>query len=225
MTKPRKREKYTPELAVLVRAVMPTISERKSKSALREFDLARDDLLSMYFDYQREGKLHELPFQVRILCEQWIQSDAGVRKGGRPSNDHQRLLVAVAVSEAIAAIAASATTIIGQPNLLQKLQFPIDDLPFLLPGRQRHKPKYVTKAIQHVRDTLNIDGKRVALSRATIRRLYYDPDPEWRRALKLTLAERCMKAWWTPQVEQAPKGAAVGLPDKDFQWWIAGCPT
>ena len=103
MTKPRKGERYTPEPALLLRAVMQTKSERESKPALREFDLAKDDLLSMYFDHQRLGKLDELPFEVRVWCERCIQSDAGVRKGGRPTNGHQRLMVVAAVKDAVAA--------------------------------------------------------------------------------------------------------------------------
>jgi hypothetical protein len=64
---------------------------------------------------------------------------------------------------------------------------------------QKGKRKNLTKAIQDVSDTLTIDGKRITIPAATIRRIYYSkPDPEWQRLIKLTLA---LRALWskTPQ--------------------------
>ncbi len=173
MTKPRKGQKYVPELGLLLRDAMPTWSElegetsaRKRRKNERACDLAIDELLSMYRDHARRGKIRELDPRVRIFCEQLMQLNGGVlpkRKGGRPSADkHRNLLIAVAVEEALAA--------------------------------QKGKRRNVRRAIQHVSDTLDIAGKRVHMPAATIRDIYYRPDPEWQRAIKVEMARRAQDA-------------------------------
>ena len=171
MTQRRKGQYCRPEIRTLLRDANPTTFEIKGEPDAhkrhrneRARDIAVDELVKMYRDYEKRGQLHELDFQVRIFCELLKRRHGGKLppgKGGRPSNEHQKLLIAVKVAEAVAA--------------------------------QAGKRKNVTRAIQLVHDTLTISNKRCHVPVATIRDIYYDPDPEWQRTVKVELAWRKLK--------------------------------
>jgi hypothetical protein len=114
MTKLRKQiERYIPEISTLLRDAEPTWAEiegeqdpRKRRDRERARDVANDELLSMYRDAEKRDALDQLDYRVRVHCEQLRERNGGklpTRKGGRPFNEHQRLLIAVAVREAISA--------------------------------------------------------------------------------------------------------------------------
>jgi hypothetical protein len=177
VTQPRKGAYCRPEIKTLLRDAQPTRAElydepdpRKRKQNIRAKEIAVVELVKMYRDHERRGQLNKLNFEVRKFCERLKQGHTGKlpkNKGGRPSNDHlikdhQHLLIAVKVVEALEA--------------------------------QTGKRKSVTKAIQHVHDTLMIDGKRLIVPISAIRDIYYRSDPEWKRALKAELAWRRLKS-------------------------------
>jgi hypothetical protein len=112
MTKPRKGLKYTSELYVLLRDAQPTRFEiedepdpQKRRERQRARDIAIDELITICNDHKMRGLLKQLNPRVFLFCEQLRTRASGKlpkRKGGRPSDPHQQLLIAVAVREAIA---------------------------------------------------------------------------------------------------------------------------
>jgi hypothetical protein len=167
MTQPRKGEKYRPEIASLVRDALTTRREIEGESDPRERqrierkrDIAIDEIVTMYRDYEKQGQLDKLPLEIQIVCEHLRCLNGGklpTRKGGRPPDEHKKLLIAVKVAEALAA----------------------------QPGR-----KSVTDAVRHVHKTFVLNGKRCAVPENTIRDYYYDRAPGWQRAIKVELAWR-----------------------------------
>ena len=113
MTKPRKGEKYISEFAVLLRDAQPTWHEiegepdpRKRRENRRARDIAIDQLVTIFAECERRGQLHELPPEGQILYKQWKRQHGGElprRKGGRPTDEHKKLWIAVSVAEALAA--------------------------------------------------------------------------------------------------------------------------
>ena len=175
MTKPRKGPKYTRELGTLLRDALPTwwelegeLDPRKRRKNERAYELAMDDLLPIYNHHERLGTLHELDPQVRIVCEQWKQRCN--RAGVLPKRKG------------------------GRPSVDEHRNLLIVVAVEEALAAQKGKRKNVTQAIQHVSHTLVIDGKRVHMPPATIRDIYYNPDPEWRRAVKVELACRKRKS-------------------------------
>ena len=167
MTQPRKGEKYTPEIASLVRDALFTWREIEGESDPRERqrierkrDIAIDEIVTIYRDYEKQGQLDKLPPEIWIVCEDLKCRNGGklpTRKGGRPPDEHKKLLIAVAVKEALEAQA----------------------------GR-----KSVTAAVRHVHKTFVLNGKRCTVPENTIRDYYYDRAPGWQRAIKVELAWR-----------------------------------
>jgi hypothetical protein len=128
---PRRRkgtENYTPSIDVLLRDAMPTYREiagepdlRKRREKERARDFAIDCLAKMYRDAQKRrprGRPRKVPEvaerkqtgqldpRVRIFCEQLKDHNHGRLprpKGGRPTAEHRRLLIAVRLHEAIEA--------------------------------------------------------------------------------------------------------------------------
>jgi hypothetical protein len=113
MTKPRKGLKYTSELDVLLRDAQPTRFEieeepdpQKRRERQRARDIATDELITIFNDHEMRGQLKRLDPRVRLFREQLRTHGSGKlpkRKGGRPSDPQQQLLIAVAVREAITA--------------------------------------------------------------------------------------------------------------------------
>lgn len=172
MTQPRKGAHCALELKTLLRDAQPTRAEicdpnpYKRKQNIRAKEIATDELLKIYRDHERRGRLSQLDAEVRVFCDQLKMHNDGQlpkRKGGRPSNDHQNLLIAVRVVETLEA--------------------------------QTTKRKNITQAIRYVHETLVINGKRLVVPIATIRDIHYRSDPEWRRALKAEIDWRKKLAW------------------------------
>jgi hypothetical protein len=109
----RKSQKYVPEIEILLRNANPTRSEiegeldrKKREARQRERDIARDELMRMYRDWN-SGTSSILDFRVRLFCERLIAENEGrippPLNTGRPPDKHRRLLIAVHVKEAIEA--------------------------------------------------------------------------------------------------------------------------
>jgi hypothetical protein len=109
MTKPRKGEKYIAEIPMLLRDAQPTWHELGGEPDLRQRnerarDIAIDEIVTIYRDHEKQGRLHELPPDFLIFCKQLKRQNAGTlprRKGGRPVDLHRRLQIAMSVIEAI----------------------------------------------------------------------------------------------------------------------------
>jgi hypothetical protein len=111
MTKPRKGENYVPEFAVLLRDAQPTTREIEGETDLskrrqneRARDIAIDELVTIYGDHEKQGRLGKLPPDVLTFFNRLKQQNAGKlprRKGGRPTDLHRRLQIAMCVIEKI----------------------------------------------------------------------------------------------------------------------------
>jgi hypothetical protein len=161
----RKGAEYRPEIAVLLRDAQATDDEIKRepdagrrRERRRERDFARDRLLKLCRDAEKRGTFDQLDPMLRLYCRMQKERNAGVLpkpKGGRPTSEHHRLLIAVHVHEAIEARGGTR----GSVELA------------LREVAQRYGAAY-----DHVRD------------------IYYDRDPEWRRAVAAELARRRYEA-------------------------------
>jgi hypothetical protein len=79
---------------------------RKRRENERARDIARDKIVTIYRQHEEQGRLHELPPDIQVFCKQLKQQHGGKlprRKGGRPPGEHKTLLIAVSVTEALAA--------------------------------------------------------------------------------------------------------------------------
>jgi hypothetical protein len=165
MTKPRKGEKYIPELAVLLRDAQPTWREiegepdlRKQQSNKRDRELAIDELVTIYNDHEKQARLCELPADVRMFCRRLKQQNGGKlprRKGGRPVDLHRRLQIAMGVVDAIE-------------------------------GKEG-APKGVEQAIAFVASKFMVVAR-------TVRDIHYDRDPDWMVEVEAELARRRYEA-------------------------------
>jgi hypothetical protein len=161
MAKPRKGEKYVPEINSLLRDMLPTRQEIKGerhpqrrRANKRAQDKAVDELVTIYRDHEARGKLSELDPRVQMVCEDLKRKNGGKlprRKGGRPADLHRRLLIAIGVRESV----ESRT------------------------GTQ----KAVEQALAEVATKFNITPR-------TVRDIYYDRKPEWRKLLCAEIARR-----------------------------------
>ncbi|MFI4973236.1 MAG: hypothetical protein ACHP84_01710 [Caulobacterales bacterium] len=102
MTRPRKGEHHVAELAILIADAEPLGRDLTSASPTvrrgteRKRDIARDELIGMYRDAQDAGLLDRLDPRVRLICDEWRRLNGGLlprRKGGRPKNEHHRLII------------------------------------------------------------------------------------------------------------------------------------
>jgi len=113
MTQPRKGEKYRPEFASLMRDALPTWREIEGESDPcerrrneRKRDIAIHEIVTIYRDHEKQRQLDKLPPDFLIVCEHLKHRNGGklpTRKGGRPPDEHKKLLIAVAVKEALEA--------------------------------------------------------------------------------------------------------------------------
>lgn len=110
MTRPRKGVPYAPELPILVRDAMPLASEladpdpTATRETERRRDIARDILIGLYRDAERQGTLDRLDPSARLICEELKKANGGRlpgRKGGRPEDKHFRLVIWLRVRDAI----------------------------------------------------------------------------------------------------------------------------
>jgi hypothetical protein len=117
MPRPRKGHKYNPELAVVLRDAQPTwreikgeknVHKRRERRALAIS--ARDELIKMHRDAEKRGALAQLDIRVRNFYEaEKARNRTHHRarlpkpkgKGGRPMDQHHRLLLVVKVHEEI----------------------------------------------------------------------------------------------------------------------------
>jgi hypothetical protein len=113
VTKPRKSRHYPSDIRIVLRNAQITrfeiedeLEERKRHELTRERDIARDVVIKMYRDAQKRDALDRLDWGVRNFCDDLKASNNGrlpTPKGGRPRDDHRRLLIAIQVIEAIEA--------------------------------------------------------------------------------------------------------------------------
>jgi hypothetical protein len=99
---------------MLLRDAEPLYSEiegepddAKRRECERRRDFARGELFKIYRDAEKRGAVQALPIEVQMFCEQEKARNGGIlpkSRGGRPTKEHERLLVAVHVLEAIAAL-------------------------------------------------------------------------------------------------------------------------
>jgi hypothetical protein len=114
VTQPRKGLYYRPEISTLLRDAQPLLEEieaesnkQKKRRAERRRDIATDELIKLCRDPESMAQL-SAPDRlcVRAFCEQLKKRNGGklpALRGGAPPKDHDQLLIAVKVEEAIAA--------------------------------------------------------------------------------------------------------------------------
>jgi hypothetical protein len=108
---PRFPPEIPSEIPVLLRDAQPTYADiegetdvRKRRANERARDVARDRLMKMYREALKSGQLDKLDFGVRMFCEELRKRNRRhlpKPKGGRPTNEHRRLLIAVDMRETI----------------------------------------------------------------------------------------------------------------------------
>ena len=160
MTKPHRGTKYYSEVATLLRDAEPRWAEIEGQSDPRKRqnerarDLAIDELVLMYRDAVKLRALEWLDPRITFFCERLKDRNGGrlpTPKGGRPRNLHRRLLIEMAVIEAIEAEAG--------------------------------KRGAVERAMRRAAERFGIKYRRV-------REIHYDPDPDWKRLVRLSGALR-----------------------------------
>jgi hypothetical protein len=111
MTKPRKGEKHVPEIPILLRDAQPTwqeidgeLDQKKRRENERKRDGAIDELITIYREFEERGRVRELDPHIRLFCEQLKRRNGGKlpkRVGGRQTDMHRRLRIAMSVRDAI----------------------------------------------------------------------------------------------------------------------------
>jgi hypothetical protein len=104
MTRPRKGTQYEPFIPALVRDVRPRRRDiegepdpQKRREAERRRDIAIDALGKLWADPMKQAQLDP---SARLWCQIIIDVNGGhfpKSKGGRPADEHRRLLIHVAV--------------------------------------------------------------------------------------------------------------------------------
>jgi hypothetical protein len=181
MRKPRKGQKCTSELDVLLRDAQPTTCEiggekdpRRRQERERARDIAIDELITMYLEHQKKGQLRQLDLRVRIFNERPRAPEVALRTkpmGGRPPELHRQLLIAVAVRQAIKAHGGSRGS--------------------------------TAKAIREVHERY---GGRFSIKLEAIRDIYYKCDPKWMRAVNAEIARRTYETETDGTVTQEHSG-------------------
>jgi hypothetical protein len=110
----RKGVPHIPQLPVLFRDAQPTYADIEGepdayKRAERERarDRAIDELVKRYRAAEKGGKLNELDPGIRWFCEALKRRNDGrfpKARGGAPTKEHERLLLAISVQEKIEAL-------------------------------------------------------------------------------------------------------------------------
>jgi len=172
-----------------------------------------DELLSIFRDYEQSKC--ELPPLAQGLYQRIKRRNGGVLPkvvGGRPRRQHEELLIASKVGEALAA-----QTSAGERKNVSKA------------SQEVHR--------KHREDEDKDNRKRPLLSVSTIRNIYnrYRTDPELRRALERTMKDRASPltkpepaAEPPVMVQDIPKEFyEAGLPserkelsEEDYRWWL-----
>lgn len=108
MPRRRKGIVYCPEISVLLRDAQPTQAEMKETDALKRRAQAVDCLTKIYRDTKKLRQLSQVDrARVRIFCALLKDRNRGSlpkpkkAKGGRPTSEHRRVLIAAHVQEAI----------------------------------------------------------------------------------------------------------------------------
>lgn len=111
MTRPRKGDRYVSEISTLIRDAQPTWNEiqeepnaRTRRATERRRDIAIDELVTLFREYDGQNRLSELDPRVLLFCNELKKQNGQQlpkRKGGRPVDMHRRLLIAVSVSDAV----------------------------------------------------------------------------------------------------------------------------
>ena len=176
MPRRRKGTEYRPEICVLLRDAQPTYAEiacerdsRKRRERERACELAIDRLVKMYRDAKKADKLGQLDFRVCTFCEELKQRNHGQlpkAKGGRPAAEHRGLLIAMHLQEAIERSGEK----YGSKEQAFKEIAARDDL-F---DQRRRSPQWATR-YEYVKE------------------IYYDSDPDFRRAVAVELELRRRK--------------------------------
>jgi hypothetical protein len=117
VTKPRKSLHYPSDVRLLLRNAQITrfeiadeSDECKRHELKRTQEIATGELIKIYRDSQRRGALDTLDWGVRNFWEDLKAKNVGrlpTAKGGRPRDEHRRLLMAIKVIEAIDFIKAN----------------------------------------------------------------------------------------------------------------------
>jgi hypothetical protein len=111
MSKPRKSRHYPAEIDTLIRAAQPTYAEiegepdpDKRRERERERDIATDELIRISQSRKLFNQLSRTrQFEVRWFIEglKRARGEFPTRKGGRPPDEHRRLLLAVKMAELV----------------------------------------------------------------------------------------------------------------------------
>lgn len=111
MTKPRKGLRFLPEISTLLRDAEPTWNEirgepdaRKRRAAKRRRDIAIDELVTLFREYNEQKRLNAVDPRVLLFCNELKKQNGHQlpkRRGGRPVDMHRRLLIAVSVIDAV----------------------------------------------------------------------------------------------------------------------------
>ena len=111
MPRRRKGIDCPPDISVLLRDAQPTRAQiagepdaRKRHENERARDLAAGRLTKMCREAEKRREIEQLDFPVRMFCEELKKRNRGrlpKTKGGRPTSEHRRLLIAADVHEAI----------------------------------------------------------------------------------------------------------------------------
>jgi hypothetical protein len=111
MSKQRKSQHYPAEIATLIRAAQPTYAEiegepdlAKRQKRQRECDRATDELIEISRSpklFVQLSRAHQLEIQWVIEGLKRSRRAFPTRKGGRPPDEHRRLLIAVKTAERV----------------------------------------------------------------------------------------------------------------------------
>lgn len=110
MPRRRKGADYCPEIYTLLRDAQPRaeIGDKCDTRTPRERERARElaigRLVKIYREAENRGRIDELDFCVHMFCEELKKRNQGQlpkAKGGRPTAEQRRLLIAVHLEEAI----------------------------------------------------------------------------------------------------------------------------
>ena len=169
------------EIPILLRLAQPTYSEiegetnvRERRKRERERDSAINQLIKLYRDAGKRGKLEQFDFRARMFCEN-LKGRSGGRlpkvRGGRPIEEHRRLLIAVRIQEAIEILGKDKRGSVARAlRAVARLV-------------GKHNVSYeAVRKIYEDRDPEWLPAIKTELA-ARRRNIHCDPDPEWQRTI------------------------------------------